>query len=115
MCLKQENIKYDNLQQENKLSVMRNFKDYISDYILASCVHIGYYDKFHELFWNFHVNLPINYLFFFHTTSFIAYVIAVKKNGVAWNQNNDKYFHQKIDLSLNEINCTSKFFYTSRI
>ena len=69
MCLKQENIKYDNLQQENKLSVMRNFKDYICNYILASCVHIGYYDKFHELFWNFHVNFPINYFVYTSNTA----------------------------------------------
>jgi hypothetical protein len=106
MCLKQENIKYDKLQQENKLIVMRNFNDFMSEYIDDSYLHFFLYEKFCY----FDINSPIDYLFSFHATSFIAYVTAVKKNGFAWNQNNDKYFHQKIDLNLNEINCNSKFF-----
>jgi len=111
MCFKQENIKFDNLQQENKLKVMRNFNDYLRNHLLNSFVSLEYSHEFNELFTRFCPTFSLNYLFSFHATSFIAYVTGIKRNGLNWNQNNnDKYFHQKIDLNLNEINCNTNPF-----
>ena len=111
MCLKQENIEFENLQQENKQMFMINLNNYLSEYLLKSFMSIEYNHEFHELFSRLVTNFPFKFLFSFHATSFIAYVTEIKKNGLNWNQiNNDKYFHQKIDLNLNEINCNTNPF-----
>ena len=90
---------------------MINLNNYLSEYLLKSFMSIEYNHEFHELFSRLVTNFPFKFLFSFHATSFIAYVTEIKKNGLNWNQiNNDKYFHQKIDLNLNEINCNTNPF-----